>query len=151
MDITNTIHDIIMGQVDARLEPARLVSKKRSSELAEKENQLCSKLNGKMRELCEKAEKDFRVWLDKLPDGKSIKTRKRWAGEGSAFSFTSADRFDLPFDSRAPEEAFSAYRRDVLQKALRVASENPSKTAYAEVDKFLAGIDPVKEIAKRLK
>lgn len=150
MDITNTIHDIIMGQVDAALRPAGIAAKKKRAELEEKESKLESKINAKLREMCDKANKDFRAWLDKLPGGKSIK-RRRWRGEGGAFSYTSADDFTLPFDSREPDEVFSAYRRDVLQKAIRIASENPSRIAYAKVDEFLAGTDHVKEIEKRLK
>jgi formiminotetrahydrofolate cyclodeaminase len=150
MDITSTIHDIIMGQVDAALRPAGLVAKKKRAELEKKQSELESKINAKLREMCDKADKDFRAWLDKLPGGKSIKKR-RWRGEDGAFSYSSADNFTLPFDSREPDEVFSAYRRDILQKAIRIASENPSKIAYTKVDEFLAGTDHVKEIEKLLK
>ena len=70
--------------------------------------------------------------------------------EASVFDFSTPDRFKLPFDSRRPREVFDAFRREVLQRALRVASEQPSRTAYATVDEYLAGIDAAKELRKRL-
>jgi len=152
MDITNTIHDIIMGQVDAWLEPARVLAGKEEEALRARENALRNELREKMRELAKEADRKFRAWVAKRKDGKGIKVRAYYNddAEASVFDFSSPDRFELPFGSRQPREAYDALRREVLQRALRVASEHPSRTAYAAVDELLAGIDPVAAFKKRL-
>ena len=151
MDITNTIHDIIMGQVDDRLEPARVLADKEKEALEHAEVVLRNELREKMRELAKEADRKFRAWVAKRKDGKGIKVRASYGGEDAeVFGFSNPDRFGLPFDSRRPREVFDALRREVLQCALRVASEHPSRTAYAAVDELLAGIDAVKELKRRL-
>ena len=147
MDITNTIHDIIMGQVDDRLEPARVIADKTKEALQARENALREELRAKMQELAKEADRKFRAWLAKRPAEKRAELRRRWAGDNCAidcvFSLENPEHFVLPFDSRRPREVFDALRREVLQRALRVASEHPSRTAYAAVDELLAGINPV--------
>lgn len=152
MDITNTIHDIIMGQVDDRLEPARALADKEKEALEHAEVVLRNELREKMRELAKEADRKFRAWVARRKDGKGIKVRAYYNDDtdASVFDFSSPDRFKLPFDSRHPREVFDAFRREVLQRALRVASEQPSRTAYAAVDEYLAGVDPVKELKRRL-
>ena len=151
MNVTNTIHDIIMGQVDARLEPARVSASKEEEALQARENALREELRAKMQELAKEADRKFRAWVAKRKDGKGIRVRASYGGEdASAFGFSNPDRFALPFNSRQPGEAFSAFRREVLQRALRIASENPPRTAYTAVDAYLGGIDPVKELKRRL-
>lgn len=152
MDITNTIHNIIMGQVDARLEPARVSASKEEEALQHAEVVLRNELREKMRELAKEADRKFRAWVAKRKDGKDIRVRAYYNDdtEASVFDFSTPDRFKLPFDSRRPREVFDALRREVLQRALRVASEHPSRTAYIAVDAYLGEIDPVKELKKRL-
>lgn len=154
MDITNTIHDIIMGQVDDRLEPARVLADKTKGALQARENALREELRAKMQELAKEADRKFRAWLAKRPAEKRAELRRRWAGDNCAidcvFSLENPEHFVLPFDSRRPREVFDALRREVLQRALRVASEQPSRTAYAAVDEYLAGVDCVKELKRRL-
>lgn len=152
MEITNTIHDIIMGQVDDRLGPARVLAEKTKEALQARENALRGELREKMRELAKEADRKFRAWVAKRKDGKGIKVRAYYNddADASVFDFSSPDRFKLPFDSRQPGEAFSAFRREILQRALRIASENPPRTAYTAVDEYLAGIDPVEALKKRL-
>ena len=152
MEITNTIHDIIMGQVDNRLKPARVFADKKKEALEHAEVVLRNALRGKMCELAKEADRQFRAWVAKQKGGKGIKVRAYYNDdtEASVFDFSSPDRFKLPFDSRQPDEAFSAFRREVLQRALRIASENPPRTAYTAVDAYLAGIDPVAALKKRL-
>ena len=153
MDITNTIHDIIMGQVDAWLEPARVLAGKEEEALRARENALRGELREKMRELAKEADRKFRAWVARRKDGKGIKVRHSWGDDEDAcpvFSFTDPDRFGLPVCSRDVRETYDALRREVLQRALRVASEHPSRTAYAMVDGVLAMIDPVAALKKRL-
>lgn len=152
MEITNTIHDIIMGQVDDRLEPARVLADKEKDALEHAEVALRNELREKMREFAKEADRKCRAWVAKRKDGKGIKVRAYYNDDAdtSVFDFSSPDRFKLPFDSRRPGEAFSAFRREVLQRALRIASENPPRTAYTAVDEYLAGIDPVEALKKRL-
>ena len=152
MEITNTIHDIIMGQVDDRLETARVLANKEKDALQHAEVALRNELREKMRELAKEADRKFRAWVAKRKDGKEIKARRCWGEDDDrpVFDFSDPDRFALPFDSRRPGEAFSAFRREILQRALRIASENPPRTAYAAVDEYLAGIEPVAELKKRL-
>ena len=152
MEITNTIHDIIMGQVDNRLKPARVLAGKEEEALEHAEVVLRNELREKMREFAKEADRKFRAWVAKRKDGKGIKVRAYYNddSDASVFDFSSPDRFRLPFDSRRPGEAFSAYRREVLQRALRIASENPPRTAYTAVDAYLGGIDAVAELKKRL-
>lgn len=153
MEITNTIHDIIMGQVDDRLEPARVLADKEKEALRVRESALRGELREKMRELAKEADRKFRAWVAKRKDGKGIRlTRAEWdeRPDECMFNFRDPDRFALPFSSSKPGDAFGCFRREVLQRALRVASENPPRTAYAAVDEYLAGIDPVKELKKRL-
>lgn len=149
MDITQTIHDIIEGQVDARLEPARALVVKERAELQAKRSALYAELAGKMRELAKEADAKFRAWLDKRPGGKTIKPRDYYRSS-SVFDTMSAEHFATPFDGD-PREAFDALRRETLQRALRIASENPSRTAYVAVDTYLDEIDPAKEYQKRRK
>lgn len=153
MEITNTIHDIIMGQVDERLEPARVLAEKTKEVLQARESALRGELREKMREFAKEADRKFRAWVAKRKDGKGIRlTRVEWdeRPDECVFNFRDPERFALPFNSRQPGEEFNELRREVLQRALRVASENPSRTAYAAVDEYLAGIDPVAELKKRL-
>lgn len=152
MEITNTIHDIIMGQVDAWLEPARVLADKEEDALQHAEVVLRNELREKMRELAKEADRKFRAWVAKRKDGKGIKVRAYYNddADASVFDFSSPDRFKLPFDSHRPREVFDALRREVLQRALRAASEQPSRTAYTAVDEYLAGIDPAAELKKRL-
>ena len=152
MEITNTIHDIIMGQVDAWLEPARVLADKEEDALQHAEVVLRNELREKMRELAKEADRKFRAWVAKRKDGKSIKVRayQNAGADVPVFDFSSPDRFKLPFDSHRPREVFDALRREVLQRALRIASENPRRTAYMAVDEYLAGIDCVAELKKRL-
>lgn len=152
MEITNTIHDIIMGQVDDRLEPARVLADKTKDALEHAEIVLRNALRGKMRELAKEADRQFRAWVAKQKGGKGIKVQAYYNDDTDApvFDFSSPDRFKLPFDSRRPGEVFSGFRREVLQRALRIASENPPRTAYTAVDAYLGGIDPVAELKKRL-
>lgn len=153
MEITNTIHDIIMGQVDDWLEPARVLADKEKEALEHAEVVLRNALRGMMRELAKEADRKFRAWVAKRKGGKGIRlTRAEWdeRPDECVFYFRDPERFALPFDSRRPGEAFSAFRREVLQRALRIASENPPRTAYTAVDAYLGGIDPVAELRKRL-
>ena len=152
MEITNTIHNIIMGQVDDRLEPARVLADKEEDALQHDEVVLRNELREKMRELAKEADRKFRAWVAKRKDGKGIKVRAYYNddADASVFDFSSPDRFKLPFDSHRPREVFDALRREVLQRALRAASEQPSRTAYTAVDEYLAGIDPAAELKKRL-
>ena len=153
MEITNTIHDIIMGQVDDRLEPARALADKEKEALRVRENALRGELREKMRELAKEADRKFRAWVARRKDGKGIRlTRAEWDEQPDecVFSFRDPDRFALPFSSSKPGDAFGWFRREVLQRALRIASENPPRTAYAAVDEYLAGIDPVKELKRRM-
>ena len=152
MEITNTIQGIIMGQVDDRLEPARVLAYKEKEALEHAEVVLRNELREKMRELAKEADRKFRAWVAKRKDGKGIKVRAYYNDDAdvSVFDFSTPDRFKLPFDSRRPGAAFSAFRREVLQRALRIASENPPRTAYTAVDAYLGGIDPVAALKKRL-
>ena len=153
MEITNTIHDIIMGQVDNWLEPARVLAKKTKEALQARENALRGELREKMREFAKEADRKFRAWVARRKDGKGIRlTRAEWdeRPDECLFVFRDPERFALPFNSRQPGEGFSAFRREVLQRALRIASENPPRTAYTAVDAYLGGIDPVAELKKRL-
>ena len=152
MEITNTIHDIIMGQVDDRLEPARVLADKEKEALEHAEVVLRNELREKMRELAKEADRKFRAWVAKRKDGKEIKVRAYYNDDtdASVFDFSTPDRFKLPFDSCRPGDEFGGFRREVLQRALRIASENPPRTAYAAVDEYLLGLDPVAELKKRL-
>lgn len=153
MEITNTIHDIIMGQVDDRLEPARVLAEKTKESLQARESALRGELREKMRELAKEADRKFRAWVARRKDGKGIRlTRAEWnvRPDECVFNFRDPDRFALPFSSSKPGDAFGWFRREVLQRALRVASENPPRTAYAAVDEYLLGLDPVAELKKRL-
>lgn len=123
MEITNTIHDIIMGQVDDRLEPARVLADKEKEALEHAEVVLRNELREKMRELAKEADRKFRAWVARRKDGKGIKVRAYYNddSDASVFDFSSPDRFKLPFDSRRPREVFDAFRREALQRALRLS------------------------------
>lgn len=140
MEITNNVKEIIADAVDRKL-----------AETRERANRIAEAARAAGREAKEKAEAHIRAVLKR----ETAEIRK-WIAKNVKEVEVREDRWDslLSFSSSClrskvkGEDArsrFDAYRHAVIHRALRVASENPSRTAYAEVDKFLAGINPAKE------
>jgi hypothetical protein len=140
MQITNNVKEIIVDAVDRRLADTR----ERADHIAAVAMEIGCREGGKVeahiREVLKRETAEIRKWIAK----------------NCKFVFVREDCWDslLSFSSRClqskvkGEDArrrFDDYRHEVIYRALRVASENPSRTAHAEVDKFLAGIDPAKE------
>ena len=140
MEITNNVKEIIVDAVDRKLAETRDRANRVSAEAIEAGNAAKEKAEAHIRDVlkCETAE--IRKWLAK--NVKEVEVREdRW---GSLLSFSSSC-LRSKVKGEDARSRFDAYRHAVIHRALRVASENPSRTAYAEVDKFLAGINPAKE------
>ena len=140
MQITNNVKEIIVDAVDRKLAETReradrVVEEARHAGVLAK-----NKAEAHIREALKRETAEIRKWLAK--NVKEVEVREdRW---GSLLSFSSSClRSKVKGDDA--RSRFDAYRHAVIHRALRVASENPSRTAYAEVDKFLAGINPAKE------
>lgn len=140
MQITNNVKEIIVDAVDRKLAETR----ERADHIAAVAMEIGCREEGKV-------EAHIRGVLKR----ETAEIRK-WIAKNCKFVFVREDRWDslLSFSSRCLQwkvkgddarRRFDDYRHEVVNRALRVASENPSRTAYAEVDKFLAGINPAKE------
>lgn len=139
MELTNNTKDIVLEAVADRLEPAW----KRAKEVQEA---ACKAGEEEIRTACvhakavlEREALAFKRWLAKNCKHVTLKNPNDFF-EFSRYQLTS----NVPGENA--RDAYDALRRNVTNRALRIASENPSKTAYAEVDRYLASIDPIKEL-----
>ena len=106
----------------------------------EASNAAKKKAEAHIREVIKRESSEIRKWIAK--NVKEVEAREdRW---DSLLSFSSSC-LRSKVKGEDARSRFDAYRHAVIHRALRVASENPSRTAYAEVDKLLAGINPAKE------
>lgn len=140
MEITNNVKEIIVDAVDRKLAETReradrIVEKARHAGVLAK-----NKAEAHIREAIDRYNAELRKWIAK--NVKEVEVREnRW---DSLLCYSSSCLCSKVKGEDA-RSRFDAYRHAVIHRALRVASENPSRTAYAEVDKFLAGINPAKE------
>ena len=140
MQITNNVKEIIVDAVDRRLAETRERADRIVAEAIEAGNKAKEKAEAHIREALKRETAEIRKWLAK--NVKEVEVREdRW---DSLLSFSSSC-LRSKVKGEDVRSRFDAYRHAVIHRALRVASENPSRTAYAEVDKFLAGINPAKE------
>ena len=140
MEITNNVKEIIVDAVDRKLAETRERADRIAAEAIEAGNAAKKKAEAHIREALKRETAEIRKWIAK--NVKEVEVREdRW---DSLLSFSSSCiRSKVTgVDARS---RFDAYRHAVINRALRVASENPPRTAYAEVDKLLAGINPAKE------
>ena len=142
MDITR----VVMEMIDTRVKKAFA----KATEIVEKD-----------KSAIEKEEHDIHQWInserEKLIKEANEKFRKRVADKyGKVVSFDN-DRWDAYIDTtyRTPcvvlgketaEPELQKFFDEVMEGAKRIAIENGPKTAFGEIDKYLAGIDPVKII-----
>ena len=140
MQITNNVKDIIVDAVDRRLAETRERADRIAEEAIEAGNAAKKKAEAHIREVLKRETTEIRKWLAKNVEGVEVR-EDRW---DSLLSFSSSC-IRSKVKGEDARSRFDAYRHAVIHRALRVASENPSRTAYAEVDKFLAGINPAKE------
>lgn len=140
MEITNNVKEIIVDAVDRKLAETRERADRIAAEAIEAGNAAEKKAEAHIREVLKRESAEIRKWLAK--NVKEVEVREdRW---DSLLSFSSSC-LRSKVKGEDARSRFDAYRHAVIHRALRVASENPSRTAYAEVDKFLAGINPAKE------
>lgn len=140
MEITNNVKEIIVDAVDRKLAETRERADRVVAEAIEAGNAAKKKAEAHIREVLKREAAAIRKWIAK--NVKEVEVREdRW---DSLLSFSSSCLRSKVKGGDA-RSRFDAYRREVANRALRVASENPPRTAYAEVDKLLAGIDPAKE------
>ncbi len=140
MEITNNVKGIIIDAVDRRLAETRDRAN-RIAEAARHAGLLAkNKAEAHIREVLKRETAEIRKWLAR--NVKEVEVREdRW---DSLLSFSSSC-LRSKVKGEDARRRFDAYHHAVIHRALRVASENPSRTAYAEVDKFLAGLNPAKE------
>lgn len=140
MEITNNVKDIIVFHVDRKLAETCERADRVAAEAIEAGNKAKEKAEAHIREVLKRETAEIRKWLAK--NVKEVEVREdRW---GSLLCYSSSCLCSK-MKGKDARRRFDAYRLAVIHRALRVASENPSRTAYAEVDKFLAGINPAKE------
>lgn len=140
MEITNNVKEIIVDAVDRKLAETCERADRVAAEAIEAGNKAKEKAEAHIREVLKRETAEIRKWIAK--NVKEVKVREdRW---DSLLSFSSSC-IRSKVKGEDARSRFDAYRHSVVNRALRVASENPPRTAYAEVDKLLAGIDPAKE------
>jgi len=140
MQITNNVKDIIVDAVDRRLAETRDRANRIAEEARHAGVLAKNKAEAHIREVLKRESAEIRKWLAKNVKGIEVR-EDRW---DSLLSFSSSC-IRSKVQGEDARRRFDDYRHEVIHRALRVASENPSRTAYAEVDKFLAGINPAKE------
>lgn len=140
MQITNNVKEIIVDAVDRRLAETRERADHVTEEARHAGVLAKNKAEAHISEVLKRETAEIRKWLAKNVKGVEVR-EDRW---DSLLSFSSSC-IRSKVQGGDARSLFDAYRHEVVNRALRVASENPSRTAYAEVDKFLAGIDPAKE------
>lgn len=140
MQITNNVKEIVVGTVDRRLAETRERADRVAAEAIEAGNAAKKKAEAHIREVLKRETAEIRKWLAKNVRAVEVH-EERW---NSLLSFSSSC-LRSKVKGEDARSRFDAYRHEVIHRALRVASENPSRTAYAEVDKFLAGVNPAKE------
>lgn len=140
MEITNNVKEIIVYAVDRKLAETRERADRVAAEAIEAGNAAKKKAEAHIREVLKRESSEIRKWISK--NVKEVEVREnRW---DSLLSFSSSC-LRSKVKGEDARRRFDAYRHEVVNRALRVASENPSRTAYAEVDKLLAGLNPAKE------
>jgi hypothetical protein len=140
MQITNNVKDIIVDAVDRRLAETRERADRVTEEARHAGVLAENKAEAHIREVLKRESTEIRKWLAKNVKGIEVR-EDRW---DSLLSFSSSC-IRSKVQGEDARRRFDDYRHEVIHRALRVASENPSRTAYAEVDKFLAGINPARE------
>ena len=141
MEITNNVKEIIVDAVDRKLAETRERADRIVAEAIEAGNAAKKKAEAHIREVLKREAAEIRKWIAK--NVKEVEVREdRW---DSLLSFSSSC-LRSKVKGEDARSRFDAYRHVVIYRALRVASENPSRTAYAEVDKYLASLDPFKEL-----
>ena len=140
MEITNNVKEIIVDAVDRKLAETRERADRVTEEARHAGVLAKNKAEAHIREALKRESAEIRKWIAK--NVKEVEVREdRW---DSLLSFSSSC-LRSKVKGEDARSRFDAYRHAVIHRALRVASENPSRTAYAEVDKLLAGINPTKE------
>lgn len=140
MEITNNVKEIIVDAVDRKLAETCERADRVTEEALHAGVLAKNKAEAHIREALKRESAEIRKWIAKNVEEVEVR-EDRW---DSLLSFSSSClRSKVKGDDA--RSRFDAYRHAVIHRALRVASENPSRTAYAEVDKFLAGINPAKE------
>ena len=140
MEITNNVKEIIVDAVDRKLAETRERADRVAAEASEAGNAAKEKAEAHVREALKRETAEIRKWIAK--NVKEVEVREdRW----DSLLRYSSNCLRSKVKGEDARSRFDAYRHEVINRALRVASENPSRTAYAEVDKFLAGINPAKE------
>ena len=140
MQITNNVKEIIVDAVDRKLAETRERADRAAAEAIEAGNKAKKKAEAHIREAIDRYNAELRKWIAK--NVKEVEVREdRW----DLLLCCSSSCLRSKVKGEDARSRFDAYRHAVIHRALRVASENPSRTAYAEVDKLLAGIDPAKE------
>lgn len=140
MQITNNVKEIIVDAVDRRLAETRERADHVTAEALDAGCRAAAKAEAHIREALKRESAEIRKWLAKNVKGVFVR-EDRW---DSLLSFSSSC-IRSKVQGEDARRRFDDYRHEVIHRALRVASENPSRTAYAEVDRFLAGINPAKE------
>lgn len=140
MEITNNVKEIIVFHIDRKLAETRERADRVTEEARHAGVLAKNKAEAHIREVLKRDAAEIRKWLAK--NVKEVEVREdRW----DSLLCYSSSCLRSKVKGEDARSRFDAYRHEVIHRALRVASENPSRTAYAEVDKFLAGIDPAKE------
>lgn len=140
MEITNNAKEIIVDAVDRKLAETRERADRIAAEAIEAGNKAKKKAEDHIREALKRETAEIRKWLAK--NVREVEVREdRW----DSLLCYSLSCLRSKVKGEDARRRFDDYRHEVIHRALRVASENPSRTAYAEVDKFLAGINPAKE------
>lgn len=140
MEITNNVKEIIVYAVDRRLAETRERADRIAAEAIEAGNAAKKKAEAHVREALKRETAEIRKWIAK--NVKEVEVREDlW----DLLLSLSSVCLRLKAKGGDARSRFDAYRHEVVNRALRVASENPSRTAYAEVDKLLAGLNPAKE------
>lgn len=140
MQITNNVKEIIVDAVDRRLAETRDRANRIAEEAREAGRKAKEKAEAHIREALKRETAEIRKWL-----ARNVKEVAVCGNRYDQLLRYSSSCLETNVKGERAENRFREYRHEVIHRALRVASENPSRTAYAEVDKFLAGVNPAKE------
>lgn len=140
MDITRIVLEMIENRVNKKFEEA-------------------AKIVSGHNEKIEKARKDDENWVKELSEKLAKEAQAKFEKEVKAkfpkatwqdCTYRTTPCFDAEpcrtnLNASYPKElSYGDLRSDVLEKCKQIAVENGSKTTFGEIDKYLAGIDPVK-------
>lgn len=143
MDITRIVLEMIEKRVDDRFLDAKEIVVGIDKKIKEAEGKDQNFVNGLAEKIAKEAKEKFeKELLKKFP-------KATFMGDNWHMAICFNAKYDCSLNveyGKCVGHEVDAFRGKVLEKCKQIAIENPSRTAFEEIDKYLEGIDPVKTL-----